>query len=67
MYSVERPPVEQQEPELAAVDMYAYDPNAMYSSDPSIYYQYEQATNVESLQNDPNVSVIFYLKIIYFY
>lgn len=67
MYSVERPPVEQQEPELAAVDMYAYDPNAMYSSDPSIYYQYEQATNVESLQNDPNVSVILYLKIVYFY
>jgi len=55
MYSVERPPVEQQ-PELAAVDMYAYDPNAMYSADPSVYYQYEQATSVEGLQDDPQVS-----------
>ncbi|GAN06470.1 hypothetical protein MAM1_0124c05954 [Mucor ambiguus] len=54
MYSVERPPVEQQ-PELAAVDMYAYDPNAMYSADPSVYYQYEQATNVEGLQDDPEL------------
>ncbi|KAL7325660.1 hypothetical protein PS15p_208110 [Mucor circinelloides] len=55
MYSVERPPVEQQQPELAAVDMYAYDPNAMYSADPSVYYQYEQATNVEGLQDDPEL------------
>lgn len=56
MYSVERPPEEeQQQPELAAVDMYAYDPNAMYSADPSVYYQYEQATNVEGLQDDPEL------------
>lgn len=55
MYSVERPPEEAQ-PELAAVDMYAYDPNAMYSADPSVYYQYEQATSVEGLQDDPEVS-----------
>ncbi|KAL9556301.1 hypothetical protein MBANPS3_001920 [Mucor bainieri] len=56
MYSVERPPAEQQQqPELAAVDMYAYDPNAMYSADPSVYYQYEQATSVQSLQNDPEL------------
>lgn len=57
MYSVERPPAEQQ-PELAAVDMYAYDPNAMYSADPSVYYQYEQASNVEGLQDDPEVCPI---------
>lgn len=42
-YTVERePPQEEQEPQMTAVDMYAYDPNAMYSNDPSVYYQYQQ-------------------------
>ncbi|CEP07901.1 hypothetical protein [Parasitella parasitica] len=52
-YSVERPQVEpeQQEARISAVDMYAYDPNAMYSADPSVYYQYEQTNHGDSLQN----------------
>lgn len=40
VYTVERPPPE--EPQMAAVDAYAYDPNAIYSADPSTYYQYQQ-------------------------
>jgi hypothetical protein len=43
VYTVERAPPEQpEEPQMAAVDAYAYDPNAMYSADPSTYYQYQQ-------------------------
>ncbi|ORE07665.1 hypothetical protein BCV72DRAFT_249300 [Rhizopus microsporus var. microsporus] len=37
-YTVERP----KEPEKTAVDAYEYDPNAMYSADPSAYYYYQQ-------------------------
>jgi hypothetical protein len=40
-YTVERAP-QPEEPQMAAVDAYAYDPNAMYSADPAAYYQYQQ-------------------------
>lgn len=39
--TVERPPVDEG-PQYSAVDAYAYDPNAMYSTDPNAYYQYQQ-------------------------
>ncbi|CAO3616746.1 unnamed protein product [Mucor hiemalis] len=41
VYTVERPPVDEG-PQFSAVDAYAYDPNAMYSTDPNAYYQYQQ-------------------------
>lgn len=41
-YTVEREPPKEEEPQMTAVDIYAYDPNAMYSTDPSVYYQYQQ-------------------------
>ncbi|KAI7901523.1 mitotic checkpoint regulator, MAD2B-interacting-domain-containing protein [Cokeromyces recurvatus] len=44
IYTAEKPP-EPEEPELTAVDAYAYDPNAIYSADPSLYYQYQQQTH----------------------
>ncbi|KAI8068956.1 mitotic checkpoint regulator, MAD2B-interacting-domain-containing protein [Thamnidium elegans] len=53
VYSVERPPITE-EPQYTAVDAYAYDPNAMYSTDPSTYYQYQQqyeANNVGELED----------------
>ncbi|KAI7871377.1 mitotic checkpoint regulator, MAD2B-interacting-domain-containing protein [Mucor mucedo] len=46
LYSVERAPAVE-EPQFAAVDAYAYDPNAMYSADPSTYYQYQQQQQLE--------------------
>lgn len=58
VYSVERPPAIE-EPQYAAVDAYAYDPNAMYSTDPSTYYQYQQqyeADNVGELEDGEDVS-----------
>lgn len=47
MYAVEKPAAAAaaatvEEPQYAAVDAYAYDPNAMYSSDPLTNYQYQQ-------------------------
>lgn len=59
MYSVERPPATE-EPQYTAVDAYAYDPNAMYSTDPSTYYQYQQqyeANNVGELEDGEDVSI----------
>ncbi|KAI9262446.1 mitotic checkpoint regulator, MAD2B-interacting-domain-containing protein [Helicostylum pulchrum] len=53
VYTVERPPATE-EPQYTAVDAYAYDPNAMYSTDPSTYYQYQQqyeANNVGELED----------------
>lgn len=41
------------------MDAYAYDPNAMYSTDPSTYYQYQQqyeANNVGELEDGEDVS-----------
>lgn len=59
MYSVERPPAVE-EPQFAAVDAYAYEPNAMYSADPSTYYQYQEqqyeTDNVGDLGNGEDVS-----------
>jgi hypothetical protein len=55
MCSVERPPVVE-EPQYAAVDAYA---NAMYSADPSTYYQYQQqyeTDNVGNLEGGEDVS-----------
>ncbi|KAI8982275.1 mitotic checkpoint regulator, MAD2B-interacting-domain-containing protein [Mycotypha africana] len=39
------------EPVITAADAYAYDPNAMYSADPNVYYQYQQQ---EGYEGDPN-------------
>ncbi|KAI9475979.1 MAG: hypothetical protein EXX96DRAFT_575315 [Benjaminiella poitrasii] len=49
VYTVEKPP---EEPQMTAVDAYAYDPNAMYSADPSVYYQYQQQAYEESSSAD---------------
>lgn len=60
MYSVERPPTIE-EPQITAVDAYAYDPNAMYSTDPTTYYQYQQQyepNNVGELQDGEDVRYI---------
>lgn len=62
--TVERPPVDEG-PQYSAVDAYAYDPNAMYSTDPNAYYQYQQQyqqyqqeyETVGNLDNGDDVSI----------
>ncbi|RCH84919.1 hypothetical protein CU098_008548 [Rhizopus stolonifer] len=42
---------------MTAVDAYAYDPNAMYSVDPSTYYQYYQEPQAQSEQLEQLVGI----------
>lgn len=62
--TVERPPVDEG-PQYSAVDAYAYDPNAMYSTDPNTYYQYQQQYQQEdetvgNLDNGDDVSIVIF-------